>query len=243
MVLGKDPASPEVRGRGMCGALVDEPAFYPYLSGRENLRLLAWLGGLDGRLVDEALEAVGLSAVADRPYAGYSHGMRQRLGIASALLGRPRLLVLDEPASGLDPAGITRVRELLREFARRGGTVLLSSHLLQEVEQLCTHVALIFGGRIVACGELEELLGAGRLLRLRARPVDKAVEVLRARGLEPQVEGEEIVGPWGEMAERVNRWLVEAGVEVGMLVAERPSLESLYLRITGGKWDVEGDGS
>ncbi|MBC7288029.1 MAG: ATP-binding cassette domain-containing protein, partial [Armatimonadetes bacterium] len=140
------------RRPGVVGALVDEPAFYPYLTGRQNLEILCDLSGAGHDEIGEALAAVGLAHAADRLYQTYSHGMRQRLGIAAALVPRPRLLVLDEPAAGLDPQGLRDVRELLRRLAADGMTVLLSSHLLPEVQILCTQVGLMCGGRLVASG-------------------------------------------------------------------------------------------
>ncbi len=145
------------------GALVGTPGFLPYLSGRENLRLLARLyPDVDDRRVDEVLDLVGLRDAATRKVKGYSTGMRQRLGLAAALLHRPRLLVLDEPTSGLDPIGMKEMRELLRTLADGGTTIFLSSHLLHEVEQICDRVAILNRGRILAEGEVRELLEGKR---------------------------------------------------------------------------------
>ena len=141
------------------GALVGEPGFLPYLSGRENLRLLARLyPNVDDTRVEEVLDLVGLREAAARKVKGYSTGMKQRLGLAAALLHRPRLLVLDEPTSGLDPIGMKEMRELLRSLADAGTTIFLSSHLLHEVEQICDRVAILDHGRIVAEGEVKQLL-------------------------------------------------------------------------------------
>ncbi len=141
------------------GALVGAPGFYPYLSGRDNLRLLARLHPqVDEARVDEVLEQVGLSGAARRQVRGYSTGMKQRLGLAAALLHRPRLLVLDEPTNGLDPVGMAEMRGLLRRLTRQGVTVFLSSHLLHEVEQVCDRVAILHRGRVVAQGPVADLL-------------------------------------------------------------------------------------
>ncbi len=141
------------------GALVGEPGFLPYLSGGENLHLLARLHpNVDDSRVEEVLDLVGLREAATRKVKGYSTGMKQRLGLAAALLHRPRLLVLDEPTSGLDPIGMKEMRELLRSLADAGTTIFLSSHLLHEVEQICDRVAILDHGRIVAEGEVKQLL-------------------------------------------------------------------------------------
>jgi ABC-2 type transport system ATP-binding protein len=156
-----EPARPGARVLGRVGALVDGPGFVPHLSGLENLRL-AWR--LTGRPLaeaglDSALEVAGLGEAIDRHYRTYSHGMRYRLGLAQALLGTPDLLLLDEPTTGLDPAHIREVRSAIGGVAARGGTVLLSSHLLAEVEEVCTHAAFMREGRLVAAGSVAELTG------------------------------------------------------------------------------------
>ncbi|MGC7094029.1 ABC transporter ATP-binding protein [Amycolatopsis lurida] len=163
-VLGHAPGDPAVFRR--VGALVEGAAFYPHLSGRDNLRLLTRYAGLAESEVDKALERVGLGGRADDRYRGYSLGMKQRLGVASALLGSPELVVLDEPANGLDPAGMAALRELIRSIGDEGGTVLLSSHLLGEVEQVCDRVGVIHAGRMAFEGTLAELT-AGRSLEER----------------------------------------------------------------------------
>ncbi|MBN6037350.1 ABC transporter ATP-binding protein [Amycolatopsis sp. 195334CR] len=157
-VLGHAPGDPAVFRR--VGALIEGAAFYPHLSGRDNLRLLTRYAGLDESEVDKALARVGLSGRADDRYRGYSLGMKQRLGVASALLGSPELVVLDEPANGLDPAGMAALRELIRSIRDEGGTVLLSSHLLGEVEQVCDRVGVLHGGRLVFEGTLAGLTGS-----------------------------------------------------------------------------------
>jgi ABC-2 type transport system ATP-binding protein len=157
-LFGRDPMIDGVRALEGVAGFVEAPRFYPYLSGRKNLELVAALDGGDARSqIDAALDTVDLVGRAKDRVGGYSHGMRQRLGIAGALIRRPRLLLLDEPATGLDPAGMRDMRALIRGLAESGITVLLSSHLMNEVEELCNRVAIISSGRIVYEGRLDEL--------------------------------------------------------------------------------------
>jgi ABC-2 type transport system ATP-binding protein len=164
-LLFGEPARPGARSLRRVGALVDGPGFVPHLSGLDNLRL-AWRAGgraeADAHL-DEALEVACLGEAIRRPYGAYSHGMRYRLGLAQALLGRPDLLLLDEPTTGLDPAQVREVRGAIASVARRGATVLLSSHLLPEVEQVCTHVAFMREGRLVGSGRVSDVAAGGSL--------------------------------------------------------------------------------
>jgi ABC-2 type transport system ATP-binding protein len=232
------------------GALVEGPAFHPYLSGRANLvRLDAGDRTVDPRTsrrrIDEALDRVGLTAAARKRYRNYSLGMRQRLGLAAALL-RPRdLLVLDEPTNGLDPQGTREVRSLIRELAAEGSTVFLSSHLLPEVEQVCSHVAVMSRGHLITQGTLTELRGvaAARLRVVVASPDDvgRAAEVLGRAGLEaPEVRDGSLVATLGDARpEVVNRELVLAGVGVRELVVERPDLEDVFVSLTGEGFDVD----
>ena len=144
------------------GALIESPAFYPQLSGRDNLKALARLGQVPASAIEPALERTGMTARAGDKYRSYSLGMKQRLGIAAALLPDPKLLILDEPANGLDPAGIVEMRGLIRSFADDGITVLVSSHLISEIEQVCDHVVMIRGGRLVHQGPVAELAAGQR---------------------------------------------------------------------------------
>ena len=229
------------------GALVEGPAFYPYLSGRANLaRLDAADRSVDSRTsrtrIDAALERVGLSAAAEKRYRAYSLGMRQRLGLASALL-RPRdLLVLDEPTNGLDPQGTREVRTLVRELASDGATVFVSSHLLSEVEQVCTHVGVMSRGHLVSQGTLEALRGvATARVRVVTGEPERAADVLRTLGLsDVAVAVDHCTAPLGELpSERVTAALVHAGVGVRELVVERPDLEDVFVSLTGEGFDVE----
>ena len=231
------------------GALIEGPAFYPWLSGRDNLERID-RAGPDGqhatrhRRVDDALARVGLTAAAAKKYRAYSLGMRQRLGLAAALL-RPRdLLVLDEPTNGMDPQGTREIRHLVHDLAREGTTVFLSSHLLSEVEQICTHAAVMSKGRLLAQGTLAELRQAGEShLRIEVDDVATARTVLAGMGL-CAMELDEASGALGcplegHLPEQCNRELVLAGVAVRALSVERPSLEDLYVALTGEGFDVD----
>jgi ABC-2 type transport system ATP-binding protein len=227
------------------GAMIEEPAFWPYLSGRRNLECFARAGGPPAdrshRLeqIDDALATVGLTAAASKRVRAYSQGMRQRLGIALALLGDPELLVLDEPTNGLDPQGMREIRMLLRRLADDGTTVFVSSHLLGEVEAMCDEVGVLAAGRLVAEGAPARLRARGEYLRIE---VD---DPLRARALLERAGGIDLVqGPPGgreggtlrvrlngREPAALNRLLVSQGVEVGALVPESDSLEDVFLAL------------
>jgi ABC-2 type transport system ATP-binding protein len=242
-LFGRDPQLGVAALDGVAG-FVEAPAFYPYLSGRENLRLCAALDGGDaaGR-IDEVLEVVEMSDRAKDRVGGYSHGMRQRLGIAAALLRRPRLLLLDEPATGLDPGGMRDMRELIRDLAKRGITVLLSSHLLVEVEELCNRVAIVRDGRVVYEGALVDLRErAGVSYRLRTADQGRARGVCAAQaGIEDVRDGPEgglLFRAAGEGAVgELSLALAESGVPLLELSPRQASLEDLFFKLT------EGDGA
>jgi len=225
------------------GALVEGPAAYPHLSGRRNLALLDAAGPGGARRtrrsrIEEALERVGLAGVDRRPVKAYSLGMRQRLGLAGALLRQPRLLVLDEPTNGLDPQGIKEIRELLVELNTAGTTVFLSSHLLAEVEQLCTRVGVVDRGRLVLEDELAALrVATGRVLV--ATPDPAAAAALLDGQLEA-AEGNRLVIRHDDPA-ALNATLVDAGVRVESIHAERRSLEDVVLEVTGPGSDRFGE--
>lgn len=239
-LFGRDPQLGVAALEGVAG-FVEAPCFYPYLSGRANLELCAALdGGNAAKRIDEVLETVELRDRAGDRVGGYSHGMRQRLGIASALLRRPRLLLLDEPATGLDPAGMRDMRELIRDLAGHGITVLLSSHLLAEVEELCNRVAIIRSGRVAYEGSLSDLrhqAGLGYRLRTtddeRARRVCLAqagIEEVRAApgsGLAFKASSEQAVG-------ELSVALAESGALVLELTPRRATLEDLFFQLTEG---------
>jgi ABC-type multidrug transport system ATPase subunit len=243
------------------GSLVEGPAFYPHLSGRANLALFdaagpRFTGGPPWRSpgpsratpdrrrrIDDALARVGLDRVGRRPVRAWSSGMRQRLGLAAALLRAPRLLVLDEPTNGLDPHGVREVRDLLAELVAGGSTVFLSSHLLAEVELVCTRAAIVDRGRLVAQDRVEALLGpTGRVL-VTTPDVGAAADLAAAL---PGVRlGERrpdrlAVHLDGTAPEALNRRLVDGGVRVRELVVERPTLEDVFLRLTAGDGRVPG---
>ena len=223
------------------GALVETPSLYPHLTGCENLRVTQMLLGLPKSCIEPALRTVRLTADAGRPVRGYSLGMRQRLGLALALLSEPELLVLDEPTNGLDPAGIQEMRDLIRALpAERGITVFLSSHLLREVEQVATHVGIVQGGRLVFQGSLAALQARAREtegLVVEVGDQALAARTLKAAGLDFRaVGGGTLTLPVAlpEEVARVNALLVGAGVPVYRLAPERATLEETFLRLTGG---------
>jgi ABC-2 type transport system ATP-binding protein len=220
------------------GALVEAPVFFPGMSGRKNLRLLAGVAGLPKRRVDEVLEIVELTDRARDRVKGYSLGMRQRLGIAAALLKDPRLLVLDEPSNGLDPAGIREVRELLRRLGGSGTTVFVSSHLLGEVQQLCDRVAIINHGRLVKAGSVREIVDSTRAATIdvvvRVADLPGADAVLRTAGLDIRPGGDHFVVVGVDDPARVTRLLADAGHYVSELLPLAPDLESVFLSLTEG---------
>src|SRR5205823_93757 len=177
------------------GSIVETPTFFPTFSGRRNLRLLGKIDGIGSYAVDAVLDRVGLGDRGDDIVKHYSLGMKQRLGIAAALLREPELLILDEPANGLDPAGIKEVRQLLRTLADEGRTVFLSSHLLGEVQQICDRVAILARGKCIAQGEVADVLSRGQTARMvvKVENIDGALQVLTGAGFEAHVERDEIL--------------------------------------------------
>ena len=228
-VLGAAPGALE-----RIGALVEAPAFYPYLSGRDNLRVLARYAGVDAERVDAVLAAVGLLGRATQRAAAYSLGMKPRLGVAAALLPDPELLILDEPTNGLDPAGMAEMRAFIRSLGSDGRTVVLSSHLMGEVEQVADRVGVISDGALVAEGTVEQLRGRPRL-RVRAEPAAAAARLIGALpgvGAVTSRDGLLDVAVDPARAPEINRALVEAGIAVSALYAEQPSLEEVFLELT-----------
>jgi ABC-2 type transport system ATP-binding protein len=224
-VLGEVPGSP--RGLAGIGAMVEAPGFYPFLSGRDNLRVLAGHAGVHEDRIATVLAEAGLTARAGDHVSTYSMGMKQRLGVAAALLKDPELLILDEPTNGLDPAGMAEMRDFIRALAAGGRTVLLSSHLMGEIEQVSDRVGVIRAGELVAEGTVDELRGQAGL-RVRAEPLDAAARVLGG------LDGIELVdGEIDARAAQVNRMLVEAGIAVSELGRRQASLEDVFLELTG----------
>jgi ABC-2 type transport system ATP-binding protein len=224
-VLGAPPGSPD--GLARVGSMVEAPGFYPFLSGRDNLRVLAGHAGVHPDRIASVLAQTGLATRAGDHVATYSMGMKQRLGVAAALLKDPELLILDEPTNGLDPAGMAEMRDFIRSLAAGGRTVLLSSHLMGEIEQVSDRVGVIRAGELVAEGTVDELRGQAGL-RVRAEPLDVAARVLDG------LDGIELVdGEIDARAAQVNRMLVEAGIAVSELSRRQASLEDVFLELTG----------
>ena len=231
-VHGLPPGDPVAVAR--TGSLVEGPGFYPYLSGRENLRVLARYRGLDHREVDRVLDRVDLTERAGDRFKTYSLGMKQRLGVAAALLGEPDLLVLDEPTNGLDPAGMADMRALLVDVAAGGQTVLLSSHLLAEVQEICDRVGIIAGGRLLVESTVAELRGATGI-RLVADPIDRALAVAMKVAGDDAVEVDgpvlRVSGPAAQAPE-LARALVGAGIDITELTPVERSLEDVFFDLT-----------
>ncbi len=221
------------------GAVVEAPAFYPYLSGRDNLEVLARaIGGIPREKIDEVLERVNLADRARDKYRNYSLGMKQRLGIASTLLRDPELIILDEPASGLDPAGNKEVRDLIPRLAHENRAVFLCSHLLHEVEQVCDRVAIIKEGVMLACATMQELLTRGQTLRVRVDNPEQAAAVLGDLPWITSVRIENgylVISTPGESASRVNATLAGHNIFASELTSHGISLESVFLQLTGGE--------
>jgi ABC-2 type transport system ATP-binding protein len=236
-VFGRSPGHPESLAR--IGALVESPAFYPYLSGRDNLRVVARYAAVPKSRIEEVLDLVDLTGRARDKFANYSLGMKQRLGVAAALLKDPELLILDEPTNGLDPAGMADMRDLIRSLGSGERTVLLSSHLLGEAEQICDRVGVIFRGRLIAESTVEELRGKGALL-VGAKPLDRArehVEQLIGAERVEVLDGALRLDADLAAAGWINRELVGAGVEVIELRPIERTLEEVFLEMTDQKGD------
>ena len=244
-LFGRDPQATVQALDGVAG-FVEAPTFYPYLTGRRNLELLASFDGDDAReRIGDALETVELTDRAKDRVGGYSHGMRQRLGIAAALLRDPRLLLLDEPATGLDPAGMRDMRLLIRRLADQGITVMLSSHLLAEVEELCNRVAIVRSGKIVYEGAIADLKrSAGASYRLSTTNDERAMAVCQAQ---PGVDDVHVVH--GRIAftaddaavAELSQALVEAGALIRSLAPQTATLEDLFFSLTEGESHPGGE--
>jgi ABC-2 type transport system ATP-binding protein len=220
------------------GALIEAPSFWPGLTGVQNLQALAVLGGHDESRIPEVLALVGLDTRGSDRFGDYSFGMKQRLGIAAALLGDPALLVLDEPTNGLDPAGINEMRDFIRSVGDGRRTVLVSSHILSELEQVCDWLIVIDQGSLVYQGPTQGFLGrVGTVVALASehlRDLDRLAELARADGHQPRHEGDKLIVPVGEndargVALALNKAAIEQGIVLGELHVRRPSLESNYL--------------
>jgi ABC-2 type transport system ATP-binding protein len=239
-LFGRDPLLEGANALAGVAGFVEGPRFYPYLSGRQNLRLLADYDGAGARArIDEVLDVVELRDRAKDRVGGYSHGMRQRLGIAASLLRAPRLLLLDEPTTGLDPAGMRDMRALVKRLAGDGITVLLSSHLLSEVEELCNRVAIIRSGQIVYQGALAELMATAHAgYRLRTNDTERAHAICLAQPgvTEVRREAESIrFAADDEAVADLSIALGEAKVGITSLVPVAATLEELFLDLTEGE--------
>ncbi len=230
---------------GGVGALVEGPAFWPALSGTENLRVVATLGGHDVGRIAQVVDLVRLGARADDRYGQYSLGMKQRLGLAAALIGDPRLLVLDEPTNGLDPVGINEMRQLIAEIARDDRTVLVSSHILSELEQVCDWLIVIDHGALVYQGPAHGFLGQAApviaLVPEHDADLDRLVGLVRAGGFDPRRNGDgaALAVPVTAddpraVAAALNRAAMDAGIVLAELKVDRPTLESHYLAVVEG---------
>ena len=231
-VLGHDPGDPQALAR--IGALIEGPGFYPFLSGRDNLRVLARYAHIDPRRIDETLAIVDLSGRANDKFSGYSLGMKQRLGVAAALLKYPDLVILDEPTNGLDPAGMRDMRGLIRSLGDEGRTVVLSSHLLREVQQVCDRVGVINQGQVLTESTVADLRGAAEL-RVTTPDPNRAISIVEAL---PEVS--DVVADDDTIrlsvdeshTAYVNRVLVESGVDVVELRREERELEDVFFELT-----------
>jgi ABC-2 type transport system ATP-binding protein len=236
LLFGESLQGNESRLLSRVGALVETPTFYPYLGARDNLKVLA---KIDGRVpksaIEETLRLTDLVAAADRPFRTYSLGMKQRLGIAAALLANPDLIILDEPTNGLDPAGIVEIRTLLRNLAVDGKAVVLSSHQLNEVQRICDRIAIVNNGKIVAEGTVTSLLGGRQTIRATVNDIQRAVLIIErlpwVKTLKVHGDRIEIGGEAPEPFE-LSRVLAEAGIWVSSLVSAEPNLEHVFLSMT-----------
>jgi len=235
-VMGRDVWRDRENALAKSGAIVETPAFYPYLSGRDNLTALALIrGGASRARVDLLLERVGLSARAKSKYRTYSLGMKQRLGIASTLLSDPPLVILDEPANGLDPAGQREIRELVRELAKEEHGVLLASHLLYEVEQICDRVLVINKGKLIVSGTIAEVTAGAGTIDIAVGDPARAAATLRAlpgiTDVQEMKSGVKVTAEPARGAD-VNRALAAAGIYASAIVPHKSSLEDVFLEIT-----------
>lgn len=248
LVFGIDVARSRLQAASQVGSLIEAPGLYDRLTGRENLDLIRRMRGCGQSEVDRVLEVVDLTDADQRLVGGYSQGMRQRMGIAQALIGQPNLLILDEPMNGLDPHGIRELRSFLRDLpARAGATIIVSSHLLAEVELVASHVGLIHDGRLLAQGTLASLWSERRPeLDVSLQDSERALPMMRAAGFDVERHGPECLrvcmeGEPRSVAAQVNAWLGGQGFEVFGLQCVGASLEDAYLRLVHAA-DRFGDG-
>lgn len=236
-VFGKDFDANRRLILGQTGSLIESPSYYGHLSGLENMRIIQRLRGVPDRNISEALKIVRLENQKDKKVSQYSLGMKQRLGIAMALLSLPKLLILDEPTNGLDPAGIGEIRELIKSLPQHYGiTVLISSHLLSEIEQIATSVGIISDGKMLFQGSMDELKNKSHpTIMIKTRNNMLAQDLLSTKGFFPLQRGDSLVfeNLKDEQIEQVNRDLVEANIGVLRIEDHKKNLESIFLEITG----------
>src|SRR5581483_92637 len=235
LICGHDVQHQFEQAMRCVGCIVETPDLYRFMTGRENLAHFARMLGAGDDDIARVASLVNLSGRLDQRVGTYSLGMRQRLGIAQAMLGEPRVLILDEPANGLDPAGIREIRELLRELARtRGMSVFVSSHLLAEIELTCDRVAIIHRGRLLRTGTVRDLISSRRSLELRVGDVPRAAGILADH--QPTIEGDCLLLPLDESAAPpLIAALTEAGIDVYRVAPHRQTLEEMFIEATGGE--------
>jgi ABC-2 type transport system ATP-binding protein len=217
------------------GAVVESPKFAPNFSGRQNLQLLARSRSIPESRIDQVVETVGLTDRDQDRYKSYSLGMKQRLAIAATLLKDPELLILDEPTNGLDPAGIREIRDTIRDLGEAGVTVLLSSHILAEVQQVCTSATIIGNGRLLASGDVDDLLGAGNVHRVVVEDQGAATSALTAKGFKVDRDGRYLRVETDVDPATITRTLGTAGVWLSEITPVRPDLETVFLELTAGE--------
>jgi ABC-2 type transport system ATP-binding protein len=238
-VLGESINEPE-KYLSRVGAMIEGPAFYPALTGEENLKVLATLGGFPIERVSELIKVVGLEGRGDSKYKTYSLGMKQRLGIAAALLPEPKVLVLDEPTNGLDPEGIQEIRDLLKKLANNGTTVFVSSHLLSELELISEYIVMLRKGEVVFAGPISDLLAQQQPFILvkteNSADLYKIIEIAQAEGHHANIRSDvaHIEGP-AEWAGILNRKAFEAGILLTQLSPQLPNLEETFFEMTGDR--------
>lgn len=235
-LFGSDSPQALAQARRRVGGTLEQPNLYPYLTGRQNLKLVAAIKRLSESVVEPALRAVDLLAAADRPTKGYSLGMKQRLALAAAMLGDPELLIFDEPTNGLDPEGMQEIRELILTLSRSGRTIVLCTHLLAEVERVCTHVAILKRGRLLRSGAVADLTTGAPVFRLRTDNLLALWEAVSKYPAARQVrrEGEAV---YTELADAdpalLCKYLAGLGIYLAELSNPRTTLEETFLRLTG----------
>jgi lantibiotic transport system ATP-binding protein len=239
-LVGQDMARDSMRALARVGAIIESPAFYEHFSGRRNLKMFAAMsGGATSYRIDHVLDIVGLRARAGDAVRVYSHGMRQRLGIAQALLPDPEFIILDEPTDGLDPQGILEMRLLIRRLKEELGlTIMLSSHLLYEVEQICTRIAIIEGGNLIYQGSIEDLVAKEKTIKLKVDRPDAAYSLLQETSgisISRNGDGSLYLRVADEEIPVVNSLLVERGLKVFELSPQRETLEQVFFRLTNGR--------